>query len=106
MSATAFPEGATPEAPDQHSMSATAFPEGATPEAPDQHSMSATAFPEGATPEAPEHHSTTAPRPAGSGLRMLGVEIGEGLRAIIREPVALFFSVVMPVGFYVLFAGL
>jgi ABC-2 type transport system permease protein len=68
--------------------------------------MSATAFPEGAAPEAPEHHGTTASRPAGSGLRVLGVETGEGLRAIIREPVALFFSVVMPVGFYVLFAGL
>src|SRR4051794_23262695 len=89
-------------------MSATAFPEGAAPKAPEQHSMSATAFPEGAAPKAPEQHSMSAivDRRAGSGLRVLGVEIGEGLRAIIREPVALFFSVVMPVGFYVLFAGL
>src|SRR4051794_41827507 len=89
-------------------MSATAFPEGAAPKAPEQHSMSATAFPEGAAPKAPEQHSMSAivDRRAGFGLRVLGVEVGEGLRAILREPVALFFSVVMPVGFYVLFAGL
>jgi cation diffusion facilitator CzcD-associated flavoprotein CzcO len=40
MSATAFPEGAAPKAPEQHSMSATAFPEGAAPKAPGQHSLS------------------------------------------------------------------
>ena len=37
---------------------------------------------------------------------VLRAEVGEGLRAVVREPAALFFSVVMPVGFYVLFAGL
>jgi ABC-2 type transport system permease protein len=50
--------------------------------------------------------TTIVERRAGFGLRVLGVEVGEGLRAIVREPVALFFSVLMPVGFYVLFAGL
>jgi hypothetical protein len=34
MSATAFPEGAAPKAPEQHSLSATAFPKGAAPKAP------------------------------------------------------------------------
>jgi ABC-2 type transport system permease protein len=70
--------------------------------------MSATAFPEGAAPKAPQEHSmsTVESRPVGFDLRVLGVEVGEGLRAIVREPVALFFSVLMPVLFYVLFAGL
>jgi ABC-2 type transport system permease protein len=70
--------------------------------------MSATAFPDGAAPKAPEQHSMSAilERRPGFGLRVLGVEVGEGLRAIVREPVALFFSVLMPVAFYVLFAGL
>jgi ABC-2 type transport system permease protein len=70
--------------------------------------MSATAFPEGAAPEVPGQHSTTAivDRRAGFDLRVLGVEVGEGLRAIVREPVALFFSVLMPVAFYALFAGI
>jgi ABC-2 type transport system permease protein len=42
----------------------------------------------------------------GFGLRVLRVEVGEGLRAIVREPVALFFSVLMPVAFYAIFAGI
>jgi ABC-2 type transport system permease protein len=42
----------------------------------------------------------------GLDLRVLGVEIADGLRAIMREPTALFFSVVMPVMFFVLFASL
>ncbi len=37
---------------------------------------------------------------------VLGVEVGEGLRAILREPTALFFSVLMPVGFYALFSSI
>ncbi|MHA6783937.1 ABC transporter permease [Pseudonocardia saturnea] len=39
-------------------------------------------------------------------LRVLGVEVGEGLRAILREPTALVFSVLMPVGFYALFTSI
>jgi ABC-2 type transport system permease protein len=38
-------------------------------------------------------------------LQVLGTEVGEGLRAILREPTALFFSVLMPVGFYALFTS-
>jgi ABC-2 type transport system permease protein len=38
--------------------------------------------------------------------RVLRVEVGEGLRAILREPAALFFAVLMPVLFFALFAGL
>lgn len=37
-------------------------------------------------------------------LRVLGVEVAEGLRAMRREPAALFFSVIMPVSFFGLFA--
>ncbi|MCX6463467.1 MAG: ABC transporter permease [Pseudonocardiales bacterium] len=37
--------------------------------------------------------------------RALRSETGEGLRAILREPTALFFSVLMPVAFYALFTG-
>lgn len=37
---------------------------------------------------------------------VLRVEVGEGLRAILREPAALFFSVLMPVGFYALFTSI
>jgi ABC-2 type transport system permease protein len=37
-------------------------------------------------------------------LRVLGVEVAEGLRAVLREPTALFFSVIMPVMFFALFA--
>lgn len=36
---------------------------------------------------------------------VLRSETGEGLRAIVREPTALFFSVLMPVAFYALFTG-
>ncbi len=39
-------------------------------------------------------------------LRVLGVEVAEGLRAILREPTALFFSVVFPVMFFALFASI
>lgn len=39
-------------------------------------------------------------------IRILGVEVAEGLRAILREPTALFFSVVFPVMFYALFASI
>lgn len=39
-------------------------------------------------------------------LRVLGVEVAEGLRAILREPTALFFSVLLPVGLFALFASL
>src|SRR5689334_20089397 len=39
MSATAFPEGAAPKAPGQHSMSATAFPAGPAPQAPGGHGI-------------------------------------------------------------------
>lgn len=38
--------------------------------------------------------------------RVLGVEIAEGLRAILREPTALFFTVLFPVGMFALFASL
>lgn len=38
--------------------------------------------------------------------RVLSVEVGEGLRAIRREPAALFFSVLMPVGFFALFSSI
>jgi ABC-2 type transport system permease protein len=37
---------------------------------------------------------------------VLRVEVGEGLRAILREPTALFFSVLMPVAFYALFTSI
>jgi ABC-2 type transport system permease protein len=48
---------------------------------------------------------TAAPsRP--SQLRVLGVEVSEGLLAIAREPAALFFSVLFPVMFFALFASL
>ncbi len=53
--------------------------------------------------------TTTEPRSAGRtapGLRVLGTEVGEGLRAIVREPIVLFFSVLMPVMFFGLFASL
>ncbi|WP_277682182.1 ABC transporter permease [Saccharomonospora azurea] len=38
--------------------------------------------------------------------RLLGVELLDELRAIVREPVALFFSVLMPVGFFALFVSM
>lgn len=37
---------------------------------------------------------------------VLRVEVGEGLRAIVREPAALFFSVLMPVAFFALFTSI
>lgn len=39
-------------------------------------------------------------------LRVLGVEVSEGLRAIYREPAALFFSVLMPVAFFAIFTSI
>lgn len=38
--------------------------------------------------------------------RILGVEVRDELLGIIREPAALFFSMVMPVAFFALFVGL
>jgi ABC-2 type transport system permease protein len=38
--------------------------------------------------------------------RVFAVELVDDLRAIVREPTALFFSIVMPVGFFVLFASM
>ncbi len=43
---------------------------------------------------------------AAPGVRVLGVEVAEGLRAILREPTALFFSVLFPVGFFAMFVSL
>ncbi|SHK86819.1 ABC-2 type transport system permease protein [Pseudonocardia thermophila] len=37
---------------------------------------------------------------------VLGVEVAEGLRGVIREPAALFFSVVVPVLFFTMFTAL
>lgn len=39
-------------------------------------------------------------------VRVLGVELLDELRAILRDPAALFFSVAMPVGFYALFSAM
>jgi ABC-2 type transport system permease protein len=39
-------------------------------------------------------------------MSVLGVEVAEGLRAILREPTALFFSVLFPVGFFAMFVSL
>ncbi|WP_030264374.1 ABC transporter permease [Streptomyces sp. NRRL B-24484] len=36
-------------------------------------------------------------------VRIFGVELRDELRAIVREPTSLFFSILMPVGFFVLF---
>lgn len=38
--------------------------------------------------------------------RVFGVELTDELRGIVREPAALFFSIVMPVGFFALFVSL
>lgn len=38
--------------------------------------------------------------------RIFGVELADELRGIVREPAALFFSVLMPVGFFALFVSL
>ncbi|MEU9127572.1 ABC transporter permease [Kitasatospora sp. NPDC048540] len=40
---------------------------------------------------------------AGLTVRVFGVELRDELRAIVREPTSLFFSILMPVGFFVLF---
>lgn len=50
--------------------------------------------------------SAVADRPAALELRVLGVEVAEGLRAVFREPAALFFSVLLPVLLFALFASL
>jgi ABC-2 type transport system permease protein len=39
-------------------------------------------------------------------LTVLGAEVAEGVRGVVREPAALFFSVVMPVLFFAIFASL
>jgi len=39
-------------------------------------------------------------------ITMLGAEVAEGVRGVVREPAALFFSVVMPVLFFAIFASL
>jgi ABC-2 type transport system permease protein len=39
-------------------------------------------------------------------IRMLKTEIRDEILGIVREPTALFFSIVMPVGFFALFVGL
>ncbi|MFJ8962971.1 ABC transporter permease [Lentzea sp. NPDC102401] len=38
--------------------------------------------------------------------KVFGVEVSDELRGIVREPAALFFSVLMPVGFFALFVSL
>ncbi len=48
----------------------------------------------------PTHDDRAAP------WRVLGVEVAEGLRTILREPTTLFFSVVFPVMFFALFASI
>ncbi len=50
--------------------------------------------------------ATVIPARAHQPLRVLRVELLDELRGIGREPAALFFSVLMPVGFYALFASL
>ncbi|HEX6344456.1 ABC transporter permease [Umezawaea sp.] len=37
--------------------------------------------------------------------RVFAVELADDLRGVVREPAALFFSIVMPVGFFVLFVS-
>ena len=51
---------------------------------------------------------TTVPSTATAGMlaRMLGVELADELRGILREPTAWFFSILMPVGFFALFGSL
>lgn len=50
---------------------------------------------------------TSAPAPAHASTgRLLGVELVDELRGIIREPTALFFSILMPVGFFTLFVSI
>jgi ABC-2 type transport system permease protein len=51
-------------------------------------------------------NDTTDRRTGNDNLRILGVEVTEGLLGVLREPAALFFSVLMPVLFFALFASL
>lgn len=37
--------------------------------------------------------------------RIFGVELADELRGVVREPAALFFSIIMPVAFYALFVS-
>ncbi|HEX7307276.1 ABC transporter permease [Lentzea sp.] len=39
-------------------------------------------------------------------MKVFGVELADELRGIVREPAALFFSIIMPVGFFALFVSL
>lgn len=48
------------------------------------------------------HPARTALPPRG---RVLAVELRDELRAIIREPAAVFFSIALPVGFFAMFAS-
>ena len=61
-----------------------------------------------ATGHAATGHAATGNADTGRGasLRVLRVEVSEGLRAILREPTALVCSVLMPVAFFALFASL
>ena len=38
--------------------------------------------------------------------RLFGVELLDEVRGIVREPTALFFSILMPVGFFALFVSM
>lgn len=49
---------------------------------------------------------TAHPRPPVSYARILRAEVTDEVLGIVREPTALFFSVIMPVAFFLLFAGL
>lgn len=50
--------------------------------------------------------TATPPRKNPDNLRILRAEVTEGLLGVLREPAALFFSVLMPVLFFALFAAL
>lgn len=52
------------------------------------------------------HGAAGVERTRPSPLRVLRHETGEELRAVLREPVTLFFSILMPVGFFALFGSL
>lgn len=49
---------------------------------------------------------TARPRPSVSYGRILRAEVSDEVLGIVREPTALFFTVIMPVAFFLLFAGL
>lgn len=57
------------------------------------------------TPSTPLLSASTRPEPVAT-WSVLRVEIRDELLAIVREPAALFFSVLMPVGFFALFVGI